>query len=214
MSAYRNNLMEQVKFLNRPASVVFVANTFVHNIGGNNVEPLQPGTSVDGVAIQGFDSSNPYFATAGLNMPVDGVAVTEDRWLIDVVGKASLGMVGDLFDIEAGGGANAGFVNVAAVTFTYGSLTGTFAVGEIVTVTSGPGVGSTYIVVTDNGTTSQTIQSVSVVGGGVQVGSVLLGGTSAAVATITVLSAPQPSQFKMEQFISATSCEFSVARNY
>lgn len=212
MSAYRNNLMEQVKFLNRPASVVFAANSFVHNLGGNNVEPLKPNSSVDGIAIQGFDSSNPYFATAGLNMPVDGVDVTVDRFLIDVIGTATLSMVGDLFDID---GTDSGSVNVTATSLVYGSLSGTFAAGEIVTVTSGLAFGSKFIVVTDNGSTTMTFHTVSAVGTGhLAIGDTLLGGTSAATAAVASAAVQLTTQFKLEQFISATQCEFSVARNY
>ena len=215
MSAYRNNLMEQVKFLNRPASTVFVANTFVHNLGGNNVEPLQPATSVDGIAIQGFDSSNPYFATAGLNMPVDGVDVTIDRFLIDCTGTAVLADVGNLYDVASGGGANSGIINVAPTALAYGSLTGTFAAGEIVEVTSGASYGSKFIVVTDNGSNGMTLASVSPVGTGLLLtGVTLLGITSGATAAVATSNVQLATQFKLEQFISATSCEFSVARNY
>lgn len=206
MSAYRNNLIEQVKSLKRLASTPYAFAAFVQDDGAGHVIPLLPGSKVEGLCLQAIDSTNPNYAQTNADLPVDGVAVTVDRFLIDIVGTAIAAMVGRVFDIESG---DSGTVQVAPVTLAYGTLTGTFAVGEIIKQTTGAGAGTTAVVISDNGSSSMTFQTLSPVGAGFSAGSTIVGQTSAATAVIGSTPAT-PTQFKLERFINATTGEFSV----
>ena len=210
MSAKRNNLMETVKPLKRVASTTFVGGDFVMNNGLGKVLPLDPNNVVEGLCLQDINSSStPNFAVSE-ELMCDSVIKTVDRFLVDVVGTAAATMELRTFDISS---ADSGVIDVAPVTLVYGTLSGTFTVGEIVRVTSGAAEGSTFVVISDNGSTTMTLQAVNTIGSGdaIDATDTLLGLTSG--ATAAVVTAPiLPTQFKMEQFISATLCEFSVLR--
>ncbi len=210
MAGKRNNLIEQIKTNKRAPSIIFKDGDFVQANASAQYIPLTPNNVVQALCLQDINSSStPHFAVAE-ELMVDGDLKTVDRFLVDVSGTAAAGMQLGTFDIDA---SDAGVISVAAVALTYGTLSGTFAVGELVKVTSGPSQGSEFIVVTDNGATAMTLRALTTVGSGqLAVGNTLLGETSAATAAVASAAVQLPTQFKMERFISATSCEFSILR--
>lgn len=111
MAVYRNNLIEQAKFLKRLASTVYVFGSWLMDDGAGHVIPLTPTNKVEGVCLQEVAASDPNFAVANADMPVDGVAVTIDRFLVDITGTATAAMVGSSFDVDA---ANASKIDVGA----------------------------------------------------------------------------------------------------
>jgi hypothetical protein len=210
MSAKRNNLMETIQPLKRVASTDFNNGEFVMSNGAGKVLPLDPANVVAGLNLQDINSSTtPNYAVAEEIM-CDTVIKTVDRFLVDVTGTATALMEGRTFDISSG---DSGVISVAAVSLVYGTLTGVFAAGEIVQVTSGSAEGSKFVVVADNGSTTMTLQALDVIGSGkLDVAVTLLGLTSGATAAVASAAVQLPTQFKLEQFISATLCEFSVLR--
>ena len=208
--ATRNNLIEQIKVLVRVASTAFTFGGFLKSNGLGQVLPLTPGAPVvQALGLEEVTSQDPYYAVAS-DMYVDGFDVTIDRFLVQITGTATKAMEQLTFDISAG---SASIIDVGAVTMVYGTLAvSTFAVGEIVQVTSGSGAGSTMVVVTDNGATGMTFRALNTVGSGALATDTLLGLTGGATAIVTSTSLPVPSQFKLERFISATLGEFSVVK--
>lgn len=205
--ATRNNLIEQIKMLVRVASTVFAFGGFLQSNGAGKVLPLTPGDAVVGLGLQEVTASDPNYAVAQ-DMPVDGINKTIDRFLVQITGTATALMEGRVFDISAG---SASIISVTPIALSYGTLTGTFTAGEMITQTTGAGAGSTAVVITDNGATAMTFQSLSPVGSGFIAGATIVGASSGATAVIGSTPAT-PTQFKLENFISATLGEFSVLK--
>lgn len=202
--AHRNNLIEQVKPKTRAASTVFSFGKFLKETSATagTVSPLTPVANVVGLGLEDITAQDPYYATA-MDMYVDGVNKTIDRFVIQCTGTATKQMEGKTFNISA---ADAGVVDVAPVlTMKYDTLAvGVFAVAE--TVTGGTSAATA--------TVTQVIGSdvlvVTPVTGTFALGELLTGGTSGATARLRT-NIVGGVQFTMERFISATSAEFSVA---
>lgn len=201
MSVYRNNLIEQAKFLKRVASTVYAFGSWLKDNGLGQVIPLTPAVPVEGVCLQTIDSTNPNFALADQDLPVDGVAVTVDRFLVDITGTATEAMVGSNFNVDA---SDATKISVATLnTLTFDTLAvSTFAAGHTIT----GGTSSATAVIT------QVVGNTLIVGaitGTFRLGETITDGTSSATAALRS-NVAGGTQFKLERFISASLGEFSV----
>lgn len=202
MAAYRNNLIEQVKNLKRVASTVYDFGDFVMDNGLGQIIPLTPTKKVEGINLMQMDATNPYFALANYDLPIDGAAVTIDRFLVEVTGTATAAMQGSDFNVDA---TDPGKIAVGTYhTMFYDTLAvGVFAVAETITGTTS---GATAVV-------SQVIGAdtlvVTTIVGTFALGETITGGTSGATARLR-LDVTGGVQFKMERFITASLCEFSI----
>lgn len=205
MPAYRNNLIEQAKFLKRLASTVYAFGNFVQDNGLGQVIPLTPAAAVEGVGLQAVTTTDPNYAATNADYPVDGIDVTIDRFLIDITGTATSAMVGSKFNISA---ADAGTVDVSTYsTLTYNTLAvSTFAVGHVITGGTS-GATATITQVLPNNTLIVGAETGTFV-----LGETITDGTSSATAKL-LSNVAGGVQFKLEQFISATLGEFSVVKN-
>lgn len=213
MPAYRNNLIEQTKFLKRLASTVYTFGNFVQDNLLGQVIPLTPTAPVVGVGLQAVAASDPNYATANADYPVDGIDVTVDRFLIDITGTATAVMVGSKFNISL---ADAGTVDVSVYsTLTYDLLaTSTFAIGHVITGgTSGATATILQVIAAPAGSGASGTLIVGAVTGTFDPGETITDGTSTATAKL-LTSVLGGVQFKLERFISAVLGEFSVAKNY
>lgn len=202
--ATRNNLIEQVKAKVRAASTAFGFGKFVKETSATagTVSPLTPVANVVGLGLEEITSQDPYYATA-MDMYVDGINKTIDRFLCACSGTATKAMEGKTFNISA---SDAGTVDVRTyLTVKYDTLAvGTYAVGE--TVTGGTS-GATGVV--DQVIGSDVLVLITLSGTFV-LGETLTGGTSSSTSKLRTLIVGGV-QFTMERFISATLAEFSVA---
>lgn len=198
---YRNNLIEQGKFLKRLVSTVYYFGSFLMDNGIGQVIPLTPALPVEGVCLQEVAATDPNYAVSGQDMPVDGIDITIDRFLVDITGTATAAMVGNNFNIDS---ADARKISVATLnTLTFDTLAvSTFAAGHVIT----------------GGTSSATATITAVIGnilivgaitGTFALGETITDGTSSATAKLRTLVAGG-TQFKLERFISASLGEFSV----
>lgn len=213
MSAYRNNLIEQAKFLKRLASTVYAFGGFVQDNLLGQVIPLTPTAPVVGVGLQAVEVSDPNYAATNADYPVDGIDVTIDRFLIDIVGTATAAMVGSKFNISL---ADSGVVDVSTYsTLTYDALaTSTFAIGHVITGgTSGASATILQVIapVAGSGASGTLIVGV-VTAGPFDPGETITDGTSSATAKL-LTAVTGGVQFKLERFISTILGEFSVVKN-
>lgn len=213
MSVYRNNLIEQAKFMKRLASTVYAFGAFVQNNLLGQVIPLTPTAPVAGVGLQAVAASDPNYTAANADYPVDGIDVTVDRFLCDITGTATAAMVGSKFNISA---TDAGAVDVSTYsTLTYDLLaTSTFAVGHVITgATSGATATILQVIAAPAGNGAAGTLIVGAVTGTFDAGETITDGTSSATAKLLTIVLGGI-QFQLERFISTVLGEFSVAKNY
>lgn len=119
MSAYRNDLLETIEPKVRPASQAIVANTWLQSDSLGGFVPLTQSGAIVGLAVEGVDSSDPNFASAGL-IHVDLVTEGIDRFLMDVTtGTATPAMVGLAWNVDA---ADPGGLDVATAPVSQGQF--------------------------------------------------------------------------------------------
>ncbi len=198
---YRNNLIEQVKFLKRLVSTAYTFGQFLMDNGLGQVIPLTPAQPVEGVCLQTVTSSDPYYATVGIDIPVDGIDLTIDRFLVDITGTATTAMVGSNFNVDAADSTKISVVTLN--TLTYDTLAvSTFAAGHVIT-------GSTSSATATITTVIGNTLIVGAITGTFALGETITDGTSSATAKLQTVVAGG-TQFKLERFISASLGEFSV----
>lgn len=111
MLSRRNKNIENIETAPKKASTPFNVGEWVEYDGSGHIQPLNPTSPVVGLNKELVSSTDADYASIR-QIHYDGVADTQDRWLMPVTtGSAAASDIGSTFDVDA---ANSGGLDVSA----------------------------------------------------------------------------------------------------
>lgn len=199
---------EDIDNLPIPASIAVDAGDALSFDGSGSVIPSVPGQPIVGFSGQSILATDPDYAIAKKLFYQKAGSIGQYKFMCPVgLGTLLASMVGSVFNVYA---SDPGALDVSAYkTITYNTLAvSTFTAGH--TVTGGTS-GATGVITKVNTLPDGTQQIVIGTITGVFVsGETITDGTSSATAKIVVI-APNGTQLKVEEYLSATLARVSVA---
>lgn len=182
-----------------PSVVMFPGWWVMYNpsVAGTITNLTNPYAQVVGLNLQLIQSTDPNYATSGLQIGYDAVTNTTDRWLMPVSnGTAISSMIGSVFSVDITTPAPGGLDVTSYSTISYDDASGVFTLGETVTGGTSAATG----VVTYVGASPSGAIQVKTVSGTFIAGETITGGTSSHTAHVNFYTVGGV-QFRITQVI-------------